>query len=61
MNTEEPNSIIATSEPHSQNEESQDQSKVEQPNSNPPATAVNVNTTDANVINDKGRFVMGNW
>lgn len=53
MNTEEPNSINVTSEPPSQNEDSQDQSKVEQPISTPPATPVNVNTTDANVINEK--------
>jgi hypothetical protein len=58
MNTEEPNSINVTSEPPSQNEDSQDQSKVEQPIPTPPATPVNVNTTDANVINEKGMLIM---
>ena len=54
MNVEEPNSTNVTSEPPSQNEESQDQSKVEQPISTEPATTVNVKTTDANVNNEKG-------
>ena len=54
MNVEEPNSTNVTSEPPSQNEESQDQSNVEQPISTVPATTVNVKTTDANVNNEKG-------
>ena len=58
MNTEEPNSTNVTSEPPSQNEESQEQSKVEHPISTAPATTVNLNTTDANVISDKGILIM---